>query len=298
MNAQSNAISNKTGGGLSYALGRGASWRYLLLFVIAMAIPTAIELAPIHGFFKSLFDMSTRAESLVGSLDSAAFTEVLRQFGEPEASGIQAGFFGVFLVTAFLAPLLAGMAVALAREDAPEDFRSLLGEGATLYPRMLRTSVASAIPLGIAGGLAAAFAHFASSHAEHAVTESSASTAGTLSTVGTILVFWLANAIVESGRAHFAVDDDRKSALGALWAGVKLLGRRPGKVLGTCFVTTLLGVGGAAIVTALRLRLPQSGGGSVVFALLVAQGAVVLLAWGRASKLAGLADVIRTGKTA
>jgi hypothetical protein len=281
------------GTSLARALARAGEWRYFVLFVLLMWIPTALAQAPLHAFFRSLFDTSTRSEELVSSLDSSALLEVVRQLGEPAGDGVMASMFGVMLTTAILAPLLAGGALALAGESGPLGFRSLLGEAAALYPRMLRMAIASCIPLGIAAGGAAGAFHFADSYGKRAVLESSASHASSVATFASVVLFWLANVAIESGRAHFAAEPERRSALGALWSGVKLAARHPRQVLGLCFVTTLLGVGGAAIVTAIRLRLPQSGALSIAFAFVVAQGAIVALAWGRASKLVGLADLIR-----
>jgi hypothetical protein len=275
------------------ALARGAEWRYLALFVAGMLVPSAIAMAPIHGFFRSLFDQSTRSEELVSRLDSPAFVEVVRQLGEPAGAGIGASVFGVLLVTALVAPMLAGAAVALARRSAPVDFRSLLGDAAELYPRMLRMAVASVVPLGVAAGGAAAAFHFSDKLGERAVLESSASRATELATVASIFLFWLANATIEAGRAHFAAAEDQRSALRAWWSGVKLTLRHPRQVLGLCFVTTVLGVGIAAVVTGLRLRIGQWGTGSILFAFVLAQLAVAALGWGRASRLVGLAELIR-----
>ena len=49
------------------------------------------------------------------------------------------------------------------------------------------------------------------------------------------------------------------------------------------------------LVTALRYRIVQAGAGTIVLAFLLSQLAVVALAWGRASRLAGLAELVREG---
>ena len=267
-----------------HALGRGAEWRYLGLFVVLMLIPAASAMAPIHGFLRALFDYSPRSQELVRSLDSAAFTEVVRQIGEPGGEGMGGAMFGVVLSTALVAPLLAGAALALARRSAPVNLRSLLGDAAELYPRMVRVAVASCIPLGVAAAGAGAAFHIAGDYSGRAVLESSASHASELATLASVVLFWLANATVEAGRAHFAVEPDQRSALGAWWRGVKLTVRYPRQVLGLCFVTAIVGVGVAAVVTAIRMRITQAGTGSILVALVLGQVAVAALAWeGRAS---------------
>jgi hypothetical protein len=154
-------------------------------------------------------------------------------------------------------------------------------------------AIASSVPLGVAAGGAAAAFHFADKLSARAVLESSSSHASQLATFASVLLFWLANATIEAGRAHFAAAEDQRSALRAWWSGVKLTLRHPRQVLGLCFVTTVLGVGIAAVVTGIRLRLGQGGTGSILFAFVLAQLAVAALAWGRSSKLVGLAELIR-----
>jgi hypothetical protein len=287
-------MSARSQGPIGRALARGAQWRYLVLFIVVMLVPTAIAMAPIHGFLKSLFDRSPRADALIAWLDSSAFLEVVRQSSEPAGAGIGPSLFGVALVGALLAPMLAGAAVALARKSGPTELRSLLGDAAALYPQMVRMAFASIIPLAIAGGGAAAAFHFADQYSARSVLEASASNAMSLARFASILLFWLANATIEAGRAHFAAAPELRSALLAWWSGVRLTIRHPAQVLTLCLVTTILGVGTAAVVTGIRLRITQGGTGSIFFAFILAQVAVAALAWGRSSKLIGLAELIRT----
>jgi hypothetical protein len=98
---------------------------------------------------------------------------------------------------------------------------------------------------------------------------------------------------VEAGRAFFVADPERRSAWGAWWSGVKLTARRPLQVLGLSLLTGLLGFLLAAVITAVRTRVPQGGAGTVAFAFVLAQLAVAAIGWGRASRLAALVEVIR-----
>jgi len=275
------------------ALRRGGDWRYLTVCAVALLVPAAVAYVPLSSFFKSLFEFSTRSNEIVAWLDSAAFTEVVRQLGEPQAAGIGSGIVGAAIVVVIVAPLLAGAALALAKETGPLDFRSLLGGAAELYLRMLRTSIASCIPLGVAAAGAALAFHFAHKSSDTAIVESTATRGHLFAILVSVVLFWLANVTVEAGRAHLGAEPERRSAFLAWWSGVRLLVRRPLPVLGLSLVTTLVGVGLAFVLTAVRLRIPQSGTASIALAFVFAQAAVAALAWGRASRLAGLVALIK-----
>jgi len=98
-----------------WALGRGANWRYFLLFALGMLVPGALLFVPVWSFSRWLFDFSPRAEELTRALDAGTLLDALHQLGEPAAGGIKAGFVGALLTAAIVTPALAGLAVALAR---------------------------------------------------------------------------------------------------------------------------------------------------------------------------------------
>jgi hypothetical protein len=276
------------------ALTHGAQWRYLGLFVLGLLLPAALAYLPLASFFHSLFDHSPRSAELVARLDSSALIEVLRQLGEPAGEAIGPGFHAALIVSAFIAPGLAGATVALARQQGPLCVRDLLGAAGQLYPRMLRMMAAACIPLGVAAGGAALAFHLAGKSADRAVLESSADRGYMIATIVTVLLVWLAHVTVEAGRAHFAAQPERKSALLAWWAGARLTVRHPLRVLGLCLLTTMLGVGGALLVTALRYRIVAGGFGTIALTFLLAQLAVAAIAWGRSSRLVGLVELIRS----
>jgi hypothetical protein len=275
------------------ALGRGAQWRYLLLFVGAMLVPAALAFAPVASFLGSLLDHSPRAAALVGALDSAAFSEVLRQLAEPAAAPIWSGLQAAALAALLLAPALAGASVAMARAPEPLRVRALLAGAGEQYPRMLRMLLVAAIPMGVAGVVGAVAFHVANGAADRAVHEASADRATAIAGVVTGVFVWLAHVTLEAGRAHFATDPERRSAFLAWWSGVRLVVRRPGPVFALSAVTSIVAVGGATLVTALRYRLPQTGPATIAVAFVIGQVAIAVLAWGRSSRIAGLAALIR-----
>ena len=275
------------------ALRRGADWRYLVLFVAGMLLPSVLLFLPVLSFLGGQLDSSPRAAELLPSLDSSALVDLVKQMGEPGGEAMAPGLRACLLAGAFFAPILAAAVVSLARTERTRSFRALLSAIGELYPRMLRMAAVSLVPLGIAGALIAAVMHFASDATDRAVLESSASHISTASTAVAVLLVWLADVTVDAGRAHFAAQPGRRSAFLAWWSGVKLTARHPVDVLGLSLGTTLLGVGLAAFVTAIRLRVPQSGAASIALTFVLAQLALVPMAWGRASRVIGMADRIR-----
>jgi hypothetical protein len=275
------------------SLGRGAQWRYLVVFVVGMLVPTLLALLPIASFLGTLFDKSPRGADLVVRLDSAGFSEAVRQLGQPDAEAIEPGLVGALIVALVAAPWLAGAAAAVARaKEAPLRIRDLLSGAGELYPRMLRMAAAACIPLGVAAGGAALAFHLANKSAERAVLESSADHAKALATAVSVLLVWLAHVTVEAGRAHLAAQPERRSAVLAWWSGVRLTVRHPLRVLGLCLMTTVVGVGVALLVTAVRYRIVVSGAVTIALGLVLAQVAVAVVAWGRSSRLVGLVALI------
>jgi hypothetical protein len=264
------------------AIARGAEWRYLVLFVAALLVPTVVALMPLLHFLQELFDANPRSAELATSLDSSSLVDLVRQLGEPAgASSMMPAVHGALLVALLLAPVLSSLAAALASLDEGVRFGPLLARSADFYPRMLRIAFTSVLPLGVALALAALFFNLAEKSGASALTEASAERASLLSTLGAALLLWVANVTVEAGRAF--------------WSGVKLTVRRPLQVFGRSLLTGALGFLLAAVITAVRVRVPQAGMGAVTFAFVLAQLAVAAIGWGRASRLAALVDVIREG---
>jgi hypothetical protein len=276
------------------ALARGAQWRYLLVFVAGTLLPSALAFDSTHEFLGALFDHSPRGRSLVARLDSSALFEVLRQMNEPVGAAVVPGLISAFLVGLLVAPALAGAAVTVAQSDAPPDLSSLLGGAGKMYLRMLRMMVASAVPLGLAIAVGAALLHAVDGANKHALLESSASRTSMLAWLATGLLVWLAHSTVEVGRAYLAAEPERRSAFLAWWKGARLTVRRPLQVLGMCAGTTLAALLVASVMTAVRLRLFPSGAATIAIGFLLAQVAVASIGWGRASRLTGLVQIIRS----
>jgi hypothetical protein len=158
---------------------------------------------------------------------------------------------------------------------------------------MLRLTFVSIIPLGIASALGAGVLRVADRSVVHAVLESSGTRTMVLSWIAVVLLVWLAQATVETGRAVLVAEPERKSAFLAWWRGVRFLVRRIPRVLGLCAATSIAALALAAVLTAIRLRLHVSGAVTIAVEFLFAQAAVAAVGWGRCSRLAGLVEMLR-----
>lgn len=275
------------------ALARGAQWRVLVLWVAALLLPSALVALPVFAYLGRLLDHAPQAKGLVRALDSAALIELLRQLGEPFASDAMAqGLSLAAVATWLLAPPLAALSVAAVREGGRPRLRELLRGAGDLLGRLLRMALVAALPLGVAAAGAALAFKLAENAAQAATLESAAQRASRLSWAAAAALVGLAHVTLEAGRAHFAAQPSRRSAFLAWWSGVRLLVRRPLRVLGLCAVTAALGPGLGAVLMALHLRLGPSSAGGVLISFLLAQLAVAAVAWGRVSRLAGLSELV------
>jgi hypothetical protein len=138
----------------------------------------------------------------------------------PLRPAIGAGGLVALVLTLLLSPLLAGMATAAARAPQPLASGALLAAGAQSYPRLARMLAWAIVPLGVAALLGSAAHHLAGTVAETARLEADAERASHLAMLATVvLLFVLAHATVDVGRAMLANDRRRTSSIGAWWRG-------------------------------------------------------------------------------
>src|SRR5207249_2170635 len=107
------------------------------------------------------------------------------------------------------------------------------------------------------------------------------------------VLFFVFHLLVDGARAHFAAEPNRRSAALAIWGAVRLLIRRPLRMLAVGAVGTIAGLGVAFLLMALRLRIPQAGTFSIAVAWIVAQLAHISVGWGRGTRIFGLTDLLR-----
>ena len=267
-------------------------WRLLLLWVGLLLVPTMLVSAPVWHLLSANLDYSAEAARLAQGLDLVALSD-LRDLAARKRNLLSyAGLLGVG-VTLLLAPLLSAMALAAARADTRLGLRALVEGGLRDYPRMLRMALWSVVPLGAALALAGLAGDSALHMAERALLDTEAQGWTALAALVTLLVWMLAQAGLDAGRAVLALDRRRSSALAGWWDGMILLRRQPARVLGAYAVITLAGLALAALLAMLVPRVSGASGVRVVAGFVLTQAAVAVLAWMRSARLFALVRLAR-----
>jgi hypothetical protein len=213
------------------------------------------------------------------------------------ALGGHAAWFGAsallgVVLTLLMSPFLDGMMVGTGRAGRTLGFAALLQSGWAEYGRMFRAMLWSLLPYAVVLAVAAAGSHLAAQHADKAVLEAQADTWAHGANWVLLVVFVLAQAIVESMRAAFIADPELRSATRAFGRGIGQLLRRP---LGTLLSYLVVSVIGLLIFGALGLARIHTTAvdGGFLLALLLGQLMVLAVGWMRLARLLALAAVSR-----
>ncbi|VXB23665.1 hypothetical protein [Massilia sp. 9I] len=278
--------------GLLPALRPALQWRLMLLWLVALLLPTLVAALPVWTMLGAAFDRTVQAPSLAQRLDLVAIADLISLHGQ-HASALAGGGLVALVMTLLLSPLLTGAAISAARAPAPLGFAALAAGGAHEYGRLLRMLLWAIVPLGLAGLVGSFAAGAADNHAATTALASSADNAALGATLVAGLFLLLAHATLDAGRAVLALDRRRKSAVLAWADGLRVLTRRPLAAFGVYFGITLAGLALAALLAVARLNVPALGAGSFFGGLLLTQLAVLALAWMRCARLFALMEVAR-----
>ena len=266
-----------------HASSAALQWRLLLLWIIAMLIPTAIVALPVWSRLGALLDHSVHSAEWAKHFDALAMTDVY---------DLTRGFTGVsvmaLIATLLLSPLLTGMAVTAARAPRSPSFRELLRGGAREYWPMLRLLLWALLPFGVAAIVGLIGIVFASVFAVRSVLQSQADTAIQVATIALVVLLVLAHAAVESGRAQFAADPALRSAWRALWRGSSVMLRRPFATFGMYVGISVVGYLLALLLAMLRVRTTAVGFPGFIVAMVLTQLITAALAWQRTARLFAL----------
>jgi hypothetical protein len=277
------------------AVRSALQWRLLAMWVIVLLIPTALSALPVWQLLSASLDHSVHAAGLATNLDLATISDLVVASGR-NSTGIAMGSRLALLLTVLLSPLLAGMTIHSARAPQAPGFGALLAGGVQEYLRLLRMLLWAVVPLALVTGLGAIGFAVAAKAGEHAVLESSASHARIAAVCVAALLFVLADASLDAGRAVLAGDRRRKSAVSAWWSGFKLLCRRPLATLSTYLGITVAGLALAALLAIARLNVPALGATGFLGALVLTQLVVAVLAWMRSARLFAMLELVRDGR--
>lgn len=276
-------------------------WRLLMLWAGLLLVPTLLLALPVWRTLSTSLDNSVRAPALAERLDLVAITDLIANLGKNSGATSGAGFTALGL-TLLLSPLLSGLVITAARArhsavgqtaGQTPGFGALLTGAFSQYGRMLRMLVWAVVPLGLALAIGGAALNAAGKHAATVITASDASLPSRLALAGAVLLFLLANATLDAGRAELALDTRRTSAVKAWWRGVKLLCQRPLASGAIYLAITAAGLLLAALLGIGRLNLPPSGVPGVIGAFALTQVIALALAWMRSARLFALIDLAR-----
>jgi hypothetical protein len=280
---------------LKHAARFALQWRLLLIWLAVLLLPTALAVLPIWSMLAELFNHSIYANELAHRLDGNTMLDVMTASGKNQMALRGGGAVGV-VVALLLSPFLTGVAITAARANDTLALGPLVQGGVAEYWHLLRMLLVAILPLGLAIAAGGALSDWATDHAGKAVLESSADLASRVVMVLSIVLFFIADATVDAGRAQFALSSKRRSAIKAWWRGLKLIVSRPFASLGSYLLLTLIGFVLAGAFGLLRINMPQVGTLGFVAAFIVAQAMVAAIAWLRGARLFALVQLAKAAQ--
>jgi hypothetical protein len=290
--ASNNARSTGFGSVLS-AMVAAVQWRLLLLWLVIMIIPATVVALPLRHMLGDLLDTSVHADDWAQNFNAEMFSDAIDSLSKhPGWLGATATI-GV-LMTLLLSPFLNGMIVGSGRAGRALGFGTLLQSGFVEYGRMFRVMLWSLLPYAVVMGVASAGMHMADKHSEQAVLESQADAYHNIVHWILLIVFVLAQLVVESTRAAFIADTGLRSATRALGRGFRQVFRRPLWTVVFYLIVTLIGLLIAAVFGMARIHVTAFGALGFVFALVLSQLIVLAIGWMRTARLFALANVARS----
>lgn len=267
-------------------------WRLLVLWLVVLLIPTALATLPFWQMLAKSLDHSMYAAELAQRLDFNAITDLIAAM-KVNAIAVNGGGVAGIILTLLLSPFLSGTVIAAAKAQESPTFGKLIHGGISDYGRLLRLLIWAVVPLGIACGAGAGTMYLAGKFAEQSILESSADLANHAALVLFLVLFFIADATVEAGRAQFALSAKRRSAVKAWWRGLKLVCKRPLSSIGHYLLLTAIGFSVAGLSGVLRINLPHVGTIGFGAGVLLAQLTVAAIAWLRGARLFALIQLAK-----
>ena len=265
-------------------------WRLLLLWLAVLLIPTALAALPFWQVFAKSLDHSVYAPQLAQRLDANSVADLVTVL-QLNAIALKSAGIVSLVMSLLLSPFLSGMAITAAKASERLGFGALIHGGVAEYGRLLRLLLWGALPLGIAGGLGAGAMHLADKFAEKAILESNADLARHAALILFVVLFLIADATLDAGRAQFALSVRRRSAIKAWWRGLKLIFKRPLASIGLYALLSVIGFVAAAALGVLRMNLPHASVLALPASLLLMQLSVAAIAWLRGARLFALVQL-------
>ena len=268
-------------------------WRLLLLWTLLLLLPTAVVGVPLWRSLAGLLDHSVHAQAWAGHFSPLMFGDSLSALGDSIGWLEGAALLGL-LLTLLLSPFLNGMLVGSGRAGRVLGFGHLLQCGIVEYGRMFRLMLWSVVPYAAMAALIGVVFGAADRIGARAVLESQADRAAHVAAGLAVLLFVLAQAVVESARAVFIANSGLRSATRALGRGFMQLLRRPFSTLLSYLLISLVGYAVALAHGIVRVHTAALGAGGTLLAVLLAHLVVLVLGWVRVARVYALAEVARS----
>lgn len=282
---------------LPRAAARAAQWRPLLLMVLVGWIPTAVLAVPLWRLMAEHLDASVYAAQWAQRLDVVMFADLMARI-EPAGSALAGAGLCAALALVVLMPFQHAVLVTVARTDERLGTGELLRAGLREYGPMLRTLIVALIPLGLALALAGLAFKGVGRYAQHAIVESDVDhlTWAVDGLAALLVVFALAG--IEAGRARFAYDPRRRSALKAWWRGFKLVLFDPLRGLGVFLGIAVPALIVVAVLALARIETATAGGLGFLVGWLLVQALAAVLAWAHLARLTAYFELTRAAEEA
>jgi hypothetical protein len=277
---------------LTGALAASLQWRLLALWTGLLLVPTALATIPLWRTLAALLGHSVHAPELARSLDLMALTDVGVQVAgrRDMLTGVA---FLTFLATVLISPLATALTATATRASRPLGFVELWRGSLGDYGRMLRMLLVGLIPLFVVAFTLMICGGALKQVGEKATLESQMRSMGMAVALICLVVFVVAHASLEAGRAVLAVDLRERSGLRAWVRGIKLVTRHPLQVLALYLGVSLVSLLATSVLAALRARVVPVGFFGFWLALALAQLLVGAIGWGRAARLFALVALVR-----
>ena len=274
---------------LNQATRFALQWRLLLLWMVVVLIPTALNALPLWQIIGSQLNHSVHSAQLAQHLSMNAISDLMSVMMTNKLLLTDAGL-GAVLFTLLMSPFLSGAIVTAARSGVPLELGRLVHGGIAEYGRMLRMLVWALIPFGIVGAVGFVIMQWVDDYSENVILQSSADFAeyGAVFLISALLV--LADALLDAGRAQFVVAPGNRSAIKAWCRGCVMVAKHPLATLGLYVVITLAGAVLVSIFGLLRMHAIPVQMPGFVLGLVLTQLIVASTAWMKIARIHALAS--------
>ncbi len=278
-------------GAFPRALGAALQWKLLLLWFLFTLIPALIVSRPLHAMLSGLMDRAVDAGQWARSFHGLAMTDVFVDIGRHGMPALGAAFGFATLLALLMSPFLTGMSVTAVRGPQKPGFGELMHGGLREYWRLFRFMLWALGLYAVVLGINVVASGMVGQYAKTAVLESSVDFRYSIVHVVFIALFVLAQAMIEAGRGRIVAQPGQRSATKAFFAGIGTLFQRPLVTLGMFLGVTVIGMLIVFLLGLWRVQLVAVGFGGALMALLVTLLIVVVMAWMRTARLAGMGAI-------